>query len=85
MRQEEATKDRRWLQVGKKWFKLSFCTKDFGRFILSGMPYGLNFMVYVCIDKTELNQPLFSGSFVIRSTVPNCLAQIRLHKWNFFS
>ena len=35
-------------------------------------------MVYVCIDKTELNQPLFSGSFVLLSTVPNCLAQIRV-------
>ena len=80
MHQEESTKDRRWLQVGTKLFKLSFCTKDFGRFILSGMPYGLNFMIYVGIGKTELNQPLFSGSFVLHSTVPNCLAQIRLHK-----
>ena len=85
MHQEESTKDRRWLQVGTKWFKLSFCTKDFGGLILSGMLCGLNFMVYVCIDKTELNQPLFWGSFVLRSTVLKSFAQIRLHMWNFFS
>ena len=47
MRREEATKDRGWLQG----FKLSFCTKDFGRFILSGMPYGLNFMVMFALTK----------------------------------
>ena len=44
------------------------------------MPYELNFMVHVYVDKIELNQPLFSDSFVLSSIVPDCLAQIRLHK-----
>ena len=83
MCQEEATKDRRWPQVGIKWFKLLFCSKAFIRFILSGMQYELNFSCLRWQNRAE--SAFVLGQLCPPKHRPKRLAQICLHRWNFFS